>query len=416
MSERYFQHTYGNGLTLVGERMPGMRSVAMTLLVPAGVSTDPAGQVGVSAVLSDLVLRGAGPWDSRQLTDHLDGLGLQRSSSVGVYHTRLGAAAGMASRMRAALPAYAAVLASPHLPADGFEAARDLALQALAGLEDDPRQKLLVALRETYFGEPMGRNTMGVEADIRGLSREDAAAEHRRRYVGGGAILAVAGDVDEPTWRDAVGEAFAAVPRGDVVLPAATPPPATPRHVFREQASEQVHIGIAYPSVPETHDDYYVARMAVEVLSGGMSGRLFTEVREKRGLCYAVWAGYSSLREQGAVTGYAGTTAERAEQTLACVISELRRLAEGVTEAELERAKTGLKSGVVMSGESTPSRAGAIAHDWFTRGRLRSLDEIKAAIDAVTVDRVNAYLRAHPPGPFTTVIVGPRDLKVPEEG
>lgn len=413
MSERYFQHTYGNGLTLLGERMPGMQSVAMTLLVPAGVSTDPTEKVGVSTVLSDLVLRGAGPWNSRALTDHLDGLGLQRSSSVGVYHTRFGAAAGMGERMLAALPAYAAVVREPHLPADGFEAARDLALQALAGLDDDPRQKLLVALRETYFPEPMGRNTMGLEADIRRLTREDAVGEHRRRYVAGGAILAVAGDVEESRWREAVGETFGALPQGEVVYPT-VPLPARPRHEHRRQASEQVHIGLAYPSVPETHEDYYAVRLAVEVLSGGTSGRLFTEIREKRGLCYAVWAGYSSLREQGVVTGYAGTTAERAEQTLACLVGELRRLSEGVTGAELERARTGLKSAVVMSGESTSARAGAIAHDWFTRGRLRSLEEIKAAIDGVTVEQVNAFLRRHPPGPFTTVIVGPKDLAVPD--
>jgi predicted Zn-dependent peptidase len=110
---------------------------------------------------------------------------------------------------------------------------------------------------------------------------------------------------------------------------------------------------------------------------------------------------------------YAGTSNERAQATLDCLVAELHRLSEGVTAAELARAKTGIKSSLIMSGESTSARAGAIAHDWFTRGRLRTLDEIKAAIDMVSVDQVNAYLKRTKVGPFTTVIVGPKELKLP---
>ncbi len=410
MSDRYFQHTFENGLVLLGEKMPGMKSVAMTLLVPAGVSSDPAGRVGVSVVLSDLVLRGAGQRDSRALTDHLDYLGLQRSSTVGVYHTRFGAA-GVGDKVLEALPAYGDILLRPQLPDEGFDAAKDLSLQSLTGIDDDPRQKLLIKLREQYYPSPLGRNSMGIQGDIEALTVEETRKEHARRYVGSGAILAVAGDVDFDKYRLAVGKHLGQLRKSPVAeLPRVS---AAGGYKFEEQQSEQTHIGIAYPSIPETHADYYTVRMAVEVLSGGMSGRLFTEVREKRGLCYSVWAGYSSLQGMGSITGYAGTSNERAQATLDCFVGELHRLAEGVTEAELARAKTGLKSSLVMSGESTSGRAGALAHDWFTRGRLRGLEEIKAAIDAVSVDGVNAYLKTNLPGPFTIVIVGPKPLKVP---
>ena len=410
MSDRYFQHTFENGLVLLGEKMPGMKSVAMTLLVPAGVSSEQAGRVGVSVVLSDLVLRGAGQRDSRALTDHLDYLGLQRSSTVGVYHTRFGAA-GVGDKVLEALPAYGDILLRPQLPDEGFDAAKDLSLQSLTGIDDDPRQKLLIKLREQYYPSPLGRNSMGIQGDIEALTVEETRKEHARRYVGSGAILAVAGDVDFDKYRLAVGKHLGQLRKSPVAeLPRVS---AAGGYKFEEQQSEQTHIGIAYPSIPETHADYYTVRMAVEVLSGGMSGRLFTEVREKRGLCYSVWAGYSSLQGMGSITGYAGTSNERAQATLDCFVGELHRLAEGVTEAELARAKTGLKSSLVMSGESTSGRAGALAHDWFTRGRLRGLEEIKAAIDAVSVDGVNAYLKANLPGPFTIVIVGPKPLKVP---
>ena len=410
MADRYFQHTFANGLTLLAEKMPGMQSAAMTLLLPAGASSDPVDRSGSGTVLSDLVLRGAGERDSRQLTDYLDSLGLQRSSSVGVHHTRFGCAA-VAEKVMEGLEVYADIVRRPHLPRDGFKAARDLALQALAGVDDEPRQKLMIKLREWHFPSPYGRNTMGKTEDLQKLTLELCKEDWKQRYHARDAILAVAGKVDFQQLRDEVERHLGSwngqpVPEFQVM-----PPPGKFHH--EQQKSEQTHIGIAYPSVPETDKDYYTVRLAMEVLSGGMSGRLFTEVREKRGLCYSVWAGYSSLKGQGSILGYAGTSNDRAQATLDCFFAELHRLREGVTNEELDRAKTGLKASTIMQGESTSARAGAIAHDYFMRGRIRTLEEIKDAIDGVSVEKVNQYLKKHEPGPFTIVTVGPKALKLP---
>jgi predicted Zn-dependent peptidase len=410
LPDRYFQHTFPNGLTLLAEKMPGVQSAAMTFLVPAGSSTDPVDRSGSATVLSDLVLRGAGSRDNRQLTDYLDSLGLQRSSSVGVHHTRFGTAA-LAPRVEDGLAVYADIVRRPHMPQAGFDAAKDLSLQALAGLDDEPRQKLLIKLREWHLPSPYGRNSMGQEDHLEKLTLELSKADHVRRYHAEGSILALAGNIDFKRLRDEVARQF-----GDWNGQAETnievlPPPGNFHH--EHQKSEQTHIGIAWPSIPETDKDYYTVRLAIEVLSGGMSGRLFTEVREKRGLCYSVWAGYSALKGQGSILGYAGTSNERAQATLDCFVTELHRLSEGVTQPELDRAKTGLKASTIMQGESTSARAGAIAHDFFIRGRIRTLEEIKDAIDGVTVDRVNEYLKKHKAGPFTIVTVGPKELKVP---
>ena len=201
-----------------------------------------------------------------------------------------------------------------------------------------------------------------------------------------------------------------------------TPPPGKFRHV--EQDSQQTHIALAYPTVHETADDYYLARLAVEVLSGGMSGRLMGEIREKQGLCYSVYASYASLagpelREEhsrglASVFCYAGTSNERAQATLDGLVGELSRLREGVTADELRRAKIGLKAGTVMSGESTGARASALLRDWTVRRCLRPLDEIVAAIDAIGLGELNAWLADHPAGGFTTVLVGPKALDVPQ--
>src|SRR5262249_31387105 len=142
-----------------------------------------------------------------------------------------------------------------------------------------------------------------------------------------------------------------------------------------EKETTQTQIGIAYPSVPIGHPDYYAALGAVNVLSGGMSARLFTEVREKRGLCYAVWATYQTLRDRASVLCYAGTTNERAQETLDVMLGELKRLQEGIEKEEVERVQAGLKSSLIMQEESTSARAGTLASDWYYLGRVRTFDE-----------------------------------------
>ena len=411
MPDRYFQKSFPNGLTLLGEQMPGMQSAAMTLLLPAGAATDPVDRSGSATVISELVLRGAGERDSRQLTDYLDSLGLQRSASVGVHHSRFSCSA-LAAKVIESLGAYADIVRRPHLPEAGFVAARELAMQALAGVDDEPRQKLSIKLREWHLPSPFGRNPMGRKEDLEKLTLDLSRQDFGNRYQPQSAILAMAGNIDFGVIDAEVQRHFGDWSPRETDQVKLMPPPG--RHHFEQAKSEQTHIGIAYEAVPETHEEYYTARMAVEVLSGGMSGRLFTEVREKRGLCYSVGASYTSLKDLGAIIGYAGTSNDRAQATLDCFVSELYRLSEGVQQDELDRAKIGLKASTIMSGESTGARAGAIAHDFFMRGRIRTLDEIKRAIDAVTVEKVNDYLKRNRPGPFTIVIVGPKELKLPE--
>ena len=184
-------------------------------------------------------------------------------------------------------------------------------------------------------------------------------------------------------------------------------------HLKKETA--QTQIAIAYPSVPFGNDEYYVAQGAVQVLSGGMGSRLFTEVREKRGLCYAVWASYQTFKKQACVLCYAGTTNERAQETLDVTLSELRRLGEGVTQEEVDIVQAGLKSSVIMQGESTSARAGALASDWYYLGRIRPLEEIHAAIESLTPRRIVNHVRRYPPKDFTIVTLGPKKLKLRAE-
>src|SRR3954453_9701853 len=175
--------------------MAGKHSAAMTLLLPAGAASDPVDRTGAATVLADLVLRGAGSRDNKTLTDYLDSLGLQRSSGVGVHHTRFGCAA-VAPQVVKSLEVYSDIVRRPHMPADGFEAARDLSLQALAGLEDEPRQKVLIKLREWHWPSPYGRNTMGTPEHLQKLTLDLCKADFNLRYHAKDSILSLAGNID----------------------------------------------------------------------------------------------------------------------------------------------------------------------------------------------------------------------------
>jgi predicted Zn-dependent peptidase len=180
--------------------------------------------------------------------------------------------------------------------------------------------------------------------------------------------------------------------------------------------SNQVQIVVVHDAPSETKPESMLEKTVVSVLSGGMSGRLFSEVREKRGLCYSVSAGYRGERDFGGVTAYVGTTPEKAQQSLDVLMQELGRvqLPDGrVTRAEFDRAIVGMKSRLVFSGESTSARAAALVSDYHRLGRARTLAELASEVDGVTLDRLNTYLSERRLGRVTVQTVGPSALVMP---
>jgi predicted Zn-dependent peptidase len=409
VAQEVYQHTFDNGLTLLAECMEHVRSAALNFLVPAGCVYDPQPHRGIASVLSDLITRGAGDRDSRELSLALDNLGVDRDESVGTLHTRFWGAT-LARNLPAALDIYADIIRRPHLPEDEIDAVKALALQDLQGLEDEPRHKVMIELRRLHYPPPLGQDRRGTEEGIESLNADVIRRHYRRFFTPQGTIVSVAGNIDWPALRDQIGRLF-----GDWKAPE---PPAltlgttTTHRAHLEKDTTQTQIGIAYPSVPITHPDYYAAIGAVNVLSGGMSARLFTEVREKRGLCYAVSASYSGFKDRASVICYAGTTNERAQETLDVTLAELKRLQEGIEPEEVERVQAGLKSSLIMQEESTSSRAGTLASDWYYLGRVRTFDEIKSAVDALTPASITEHVRRHPPKDFTIVTLGPKSLDV----
>jgi predicted Zn-dependent peptidase len=398
-----------NGLTLVLEPMRDVQSAAFSLLVPAGSIYDPPGQEGCAAVLCDLITRGAGDLDSRELSSALDFLGVQRGESVERKHLSFSGAM-LADNLADTLRIYADIVRRPHLPEAEFEAVVAGAEQSLLAVEDEPRQKLMLELRRRCYNAPWGLPSEGSLEGLEHLTHASVARHFQTCVRPNEAILGVAGKIDVQAITDLVAAAFGdwqALPAPDFVVGPRGP---TRDHIPHE--STQTQIGIAYDSVPYRDAEYYAAWAAVGVLSGGSSSRLFTEVREKRGLCYSVYATLHSLRDEGRVLCYAGTTAERAQETLDVTLNELQRLTEEIQQDELDRCKARAKSSLIMQQESSTSRASSIAHDWYHLGRVATLEEVRSRIEALTVDSVLAHIRSHRPREFTILTLGPEPLEV----
>ncbi len=411
MGEQVYQHTLKNGLVLLAERMEHVRSAAINFLVPAGCSYDPTGQLGIASVLADMITRGAGERDSRALSLALDGLGVDRDESVGAVNMRFWGST-LARNVSPTLDIYADIILRPHLPAEELEPVQALAVQDIQSLEDSPQQKVMIELRRRYYPSPLSKDRRGTIEDIEALTPAVVKAHHRRLFRPNGAILSVAGNIEWEPLKAQVERLFGGWEKGPD--PDLTPAAHTPTSAHLEKDTKQTHISLAFPSAPVGHPLYYAARAAEGVLSGGMSARLFTEVREKRGLCYSVGVRHETFRDRGTIVGYAGTGSDRAQQTLDVTMAELRKLKDGVTDDEIDRVKAGLKSSLIMQDESTSARAGVIASDWYFLGRVRSFDEIQAAIDGLTPRVVVGYLGDFPVKDVTLVTIGPEALTMPE--
>lgn len=411
MDQRLLQHQFDNGLVLLGEHMPWLRSAAFSFLLPAGTCFEPGGLEGLSGMCSEMVQRGCGQLDSRQFLERLDELGVERGSSINTSHSAFSCAMP-AEVLPPVLELYSELVRRPHLPADQISDARQLCLQELRALEDEPSHRCFSELKKFRYPLPFGRISQGSKAGLERIDHSAVEQFFQQNYKPAGSILAVAGRFD---WEEVCRQVERCL--GDwqglpqVVLPELVCNYGS-RHV--DHATNQTHLALAYDCAAYESPEYYEARALVGVLSDGMSSRLFSEVREKRGLVYSVFATCFSLAGQGSVMCYAGTTTNRAEETLQVLLETIHSLADGITDDELERLKNRIKSSLVFEQESSAARSSQIASDWFYLRRVPDRAEVCARVDGLTCQRLLEHFHQHVPKNFSLVTVGSQPLELPE--
>jgi len=410
LKQTLFSATLDNGITILGEELPDVESVAIAFHAPAGAVHDGPDRSGLATLSGEMCLRGAGERSGRQLVEALEAAGVQWSQAVSSSHASFSGAM-VARQLPTALPVYADIVRRPRLPDDQLEAARQMVLQNLAGIEDDPGHRVMTALRQMHFPTPWGAPSEGLTADVERLGIAEVRDFVSAHVRPAGMIIAIAGRID---WGDFVGrieDLFGAWRSGGPEVVATGPRGLRLRHVAHD--SQQTHVALAWSAPPYRSDDSYEATAALAILGGGSSSRLFTEVRERRGLCYSVSSGYQTHRDFAMALGYAGTTAARAQETLDVMLAEIDRLPGTITGDEVERVKARAKSGLVMQQESSAARAGAIARHWYHLGHVRTLAEELARYDRLTVDSIEAWLAAAPPRDLSVVSLGREPLEVP---
>jgi predicted Zn-dependent peptidase len=319
MTEKIDKHVLNNGMVLLGEPMEAVGSVAFDFVLPAGAALLPEGCCGAGGVIVEWIFRGAGGRNSRQLGDALDGLGLSRSRSVTSSHLTVGAALE-ASNLEQTLGLYADIVLKPSLEDDQFELARQLAVHGVLSLDDDPRQKVMLKLREKFYPSPLGRSPIGEIAELQALTAEKTKQIITDNFNLSKTIFSVAGKYDFDAVCQQMEKLFDTGQQeynGEIKLGSKAG-----KYTHLDNDGAQVHIGLMTDTAKPTDEDYYNARVAVSVLSGGMSARLFTKVREERGLCYAIGARYHCLKQAAGIMCYAGTTPDKAQETLDVIIQQ----------------------------------------------------------------------------------------------
>ncbi len=403
-------HQYGNGLVLVAEEMPWCESVSFVILTPSGVIHDPSTLPGLADLTCELMSRGAGKRDNREFLQALENLGVESSEGVSQPYANH-CASLLADKLTPALDLYADLILRPALQEEELPQAQQVILQELMSIEDDPDRKLMIRLRKNFYPDPWGRPVHGTAEAIESISVDDIRDFHRKTSLPNGSIISIAGRIDWENVKEQVGRLFGDWQENDLIEPEENDPRILCDHLPLD--SEQTHIGIAWPSLPFGDPNHLYLLSAVRVLSGGMSSRLFTEVREKRGLCYSVSAVHQTHGKRGAVFCYCGTRSSRAQESLDVILEEIDKLySRGINQDELEILKIRNKCSLVMQQESTGNRAASIAYDWYHLHRIRSMQEIEQSIDNLTIGAINDCLIQHRAENMRLVSLGPDELKI----
>lgn len=408
MGVTQFIETLDNGITVLGEQNPGAFSSAFALLMPLGAKHDPANQFGLASMTQELLYKGAGSWDAQALATEIDQIGFQASHRTEREIVSFSGTT-LPKHLFRALDITHTVLMEPTLPEIGLEEIRQLSMHHLMAMDDAPAQKMFYELGQRFFPTPLSNPSEGTLETLQDITLEDVK-RCWQAYTPQGALISVAGNFDKDALISHLNQKFGNWQGGPAPSVDTNSASSNVHHIGKD--TEQMQIGVAYDSIPLTHPDYYKARMGVMALSSGMSSRLFVEVRQKRGLAYSVFATYLSTKNMGGVLGYAGTTTERAQETLDVLLAELRRIEDGITQDEFDKARTKLKTNFIVQGESTRARAEAMVREYFYRDTVWTLDEAMAMIDALTLEDINAYLKNSVPENFSILTLGKTPLEV----
>lgn len=409
-SETYHHRRLDCGVDFAALEMPGRHTAALNIRVAAGMVDEPEARLGLGNIVEQTITKGTETKSARDVSDAFDAIGAQTSGGVGRQSTvfRCGCLPEFLDR---ALALQAEILRTPTFPEESFNVAKQLANQELSAMEDDPQELASRLIARHAYGARLGRHELGTKETLAAITRDDVVEFWKRNFAASRMQICVGGPIDVDAVAKAIDLHFAGFGNGTESAFEAIPVDFSPGVRHQDKALEQEHILMCWPGVSATDPEHPVERVMLGILSGGMSSRLFTEVREKQGLVYWVGAWNEHPRGAGMMFAGASTTPARCDQTARTLLREIDRLAEDITQEELDRSKIGITAKMQTHGDITRARVGELSGDIYHHGRPIPVEERKAEIEAVTIDDVRRYLATHPRDKLCVQTLGPRPLE-----
>jgi predicted Zn-dependent peptidase len=409
VKEQHRLTTLESGVRIVTEAMPSVRSVSLGLWIGTGSRAETDAEAGLSHLLEHLLFKGSSKYASLEIDQIFDGMGAELNAGTGKETTSVYARV-IDQHLVDAFDVMADMVFRPSL--DDVDSERAVILEEIAMYEDDPQEKVFDVLGEAVFGDhPLGRAIIGRAPVIANTPVSEIASFHAVRYRPSNVVIAAAGAIDHD---QLVALAAERVP--DALVPGALaeidpPTPGAGRRLFERKDTEQYHVCLGGPGLSRHDDRRFALRVLDTIFGGTSSSRLFQEIRERRGLAYAVYSFTSGYQDSGQVGLYVGTRPDNIAEAMSVVATELTRMRdEPATNDELARAKENLKGRVVLSLESTGARMNRLGSEILAGGELLSLDELVERIETVTLDDLAALVQElWAPERLSSVGIGPSE-------
>jgi predicted Zn-dependent peptidase len=396
-----------NGLRLITETMPHVRSVTIGVWLTRGSRHESDERSGIAHFVEHMLFKGSDTRTAEDIAQSIDSIGGQldafTAKEYASYYIKV-----LDEHLPLAVDLLADIVLRPAFAADEIEREKKVVLEEIKMVEDTPDDLVHELFTQHFWeGHPLGRPILGSKETVEGLTRDALRQYFTGAYVGSNIIISAAGNIQHAQVRALIEAAFGAVPKSGEPLNG-TSPATVSQVVTRTKDLEQSHVCLGTSCYPQRHDDRYVSYILNTVLGGSMSSRLFQNVREKRGLAYSVFSGISAYRDAGNLTIYAGCANDAVEQVVDLCVAELRAMKQApVPESELRRAKDHLKGSLMLSLENTASRMSHLARQEIYFDRHFGLDETLEGVERVSADDVMRV--AHDlfsGGPLAATVVG----------
>lgn len=381
-----------NGMRIASEALPGVESVAVAVSVNVGARYETEAECGISHLLEHMAFKGTATRSARQIAEEFDNIGGQFNAYTSLEHTVY-----YAKVLKDHLPVAIDILSDilQHSCMDASELAReqDVVLQEIAAHQDTP-DDLIFDLFDAvaYPYQPLGRSILGTPEQVSSYRREHIIAYMQKHYGARRMVLSAAGNVSHSQLVSLAESCFNHLGVVDNVTPS------DGRYgggaSVTQRDLEQLHVLMGFPALSIHHEDYFALQLFSLILGGGMSSRLFQEVREKRGLAYHVSSMVTSYHDCGMLSIYSATSEDQSAQLPFILADELKKMAEGISDAELTRVKNQQKAELLMARESPGTVAGRLGKHLLIFGRVRTLDEVLRRVDEVTKDDIIRMAKA----------------------